>query len=240
MINFISKFYYLLKYKINFHLSSEIGEKFMCLPVSNINLIVRVKLSNIKYFLPIKYIKEKKFFFWETNYFKNKKLIKYYSKHNINYKSIFHIFKNKKNFKSSAEYKDKIFQLKKYGVTARGQKSIRELDLYFNGLLKLYKDMKKKGYLPQKKLPIRLRSNKIGDEIGVFLGPHGEIVKAEDKFRGTHRFALAKILKLKYVYINIRAIDLNFAKKKIFKNISLKDNESKLFKEIKLFLKRYE
>lgn len=240
MINFVSKFYNLYKFRLNFFFNSEVDKKFMYLPSSNLNLIVKVKLSNIKYFLPIKHIKDKKFFFWKTNYFKNKKLIRNYSKYNRNYKSIFQIFKNKKDFRTSAEYIDKVSQLKKNGVTARGHTSIEEIDLYFNGLFKLYKDMKKKGYMPQKKLPINLRSDKIGDEIGVFLGPDGEIVKAEDKFRGTHRFALAKILKLKYVYINIRAIDLNFAKKKIFKNISFKDNETKIFEKIKLFLKRYE
>ena len=99
--------------------------------------------------------------------------------------------------------------------------------------------MKKNGYLPQQRLSIKQRSNVTGDEIGVFIGPNGEIIKAEDKFKGTHRFALARILKLKYVYINVRAVDLNFAQKKIFKKMSLKDSETKIFDEIKLFLRRY-
>ena len=240
MINFVSNIYNLIRFKINFLLNSRIEQKFANLPSSNVNIITKVKLSKIKYFLPNKYINNKKLFFLKKNCFKKKRLLNQYSKYNKNYKSIFQIFVNKIDFKKSDEYKKKICELNKHGVSTRGHKNIEELNLYFNGLLKLYKDMKKKGYLSQKKLPIKLRSVTIGDEIGVFLGPDGEIVKAEDKFRGTHRFALAKILKLKYVYINIRAIDLNFAKKKIFKNISFEDNETKIFKEIKLFLKRYE
>lgn len=240
MINFILKVYYHFKFRINYFFNFQVDKKFIYLPLSNLNLIVKVKLSHIDYFLPIKYIKDEKKFFWKTNYFKKKKKIKYYLRYNKNYKSIFQIFKNKKDFKNSAEYKDKVSQLKRYGITTRGHKSIEELNLYFNELFKLFTHMKKRGYLPQKKLPIKLRSDKIGDEIGVFIGPNGEIVKAEDKFCGTHRFALAKLLNLDYIYINIRAIDLNFAKKKLFKNISSKDNKKKLFKEIKFFFKKYE
>ena len=63
MINFVSKFYNLYKFRLNFFFNSEVDKKFMYLPSSNLNLIVKVKLSNIKYFLPIKHIKDKKFFF---------------------------------------------------------------------------------------------------------------------------------------------------------------------------------
>ena len=239
MINYVLTFYYFLKFKINFYFNYSIDKKFLNLPSSNINLILKVRLSEIKYFLPNKYIKNKNYFFFTKNCFKNKKLLKFYPEYNKNYKSTYQIFFDKINFKKSDEYRNKVSELKKNGVTTRGHKNIDELDKYFNDLFKLYKDMKKNGYLPQQRLSIKQRSNVTGDEIGVFIGPNGEIIKAEDKFKGTHRFALARILKLKYVYINVRAVDLHFAQKKIFKKMSLKDNETKIFDEIKLFLRRY-
>ena len=94
--------------------------------------------------------------------------------------------------------------------------------------------MKKSGYKSQKE--ININSN---DEIGVFISANGEIIKAEDKYGGTHRFALAKILKLRDVYINIRAVDQKFLKKHIYKNMISKNNELILQEKVNLFLYNY-
>ena len=236
MINLIKNFYQILIYRIASKFKNEINEKFIKLPGNDKNLIVKIRLSHIKYFLPNKYIYSKKYFIWRGNYFKKKKLIKYYNKYNLNYNSVFQVSKKKINFKQSDEYKQKLNNLRKFGITARGHKSIDELDLYFMSLQKLYKKMKIIGYKSQK----QLNNKKIGDEIGVFLGPQGEIIKAEDKYRGTHRFALSKILNLKFVYINVRAVDYKFLKKKIFINMNIKDSETTMFRKIKFFLKKYQ
>ncbi len=149
---------------------------------------------------------------------------------------MFQIFKKKINYKKSTEYKIKLNQIKNKGITSRGHKNIQELDMYFNNLSQVFKDMKKSGYKNQNRLP----NKRIGDEIGVFLGPKGEIVKAEDKFRGTHRFAMSKILNLKYVYINVRAVDFKFLEKFIFNRMSINDDQTVFIKKIKFFLKKYQ
>lgn len=126
------------------------------------------------------------------------------------------------------------YEIKKNSLTTRGFKNIEELDYYFEGLLKLHRKMKKSGYKSQKE--ININSN---DEIGVFISANGEIIKAEDKYGGTHRFALAKILKLRDVYINIRAVDQKFLKKHIYKNMISKNNELILQEKVNLFLYNY-
>ena len=95
--------------------------------------------------------------------------------------------------------------------------------------------MKISGYKSQKKL-----NHKIGDEIGVFIGSNGELIKAEDKYGGTHRYAIARILKLRDVYISVKGIDLSFIKKHIFKDMKSNDNELVLKNKIKFFLKNYD
>lgn len=95
--------------------------------------------------------------------------------------------------------------------------------------------MKIIGYKSQKKL-----NHKIGDEIGVFIGTNGELIKAEDKYGGTHRYALAKILKLRHVYISVKGVDLSFLKKHIFKDMKPNDNELVIKDKIKFFLKNYD
>ena len=236
MINFIAKYYRLSLFKISSIFAKSVEKKFIKLPANKLNLIIKIRLSHIKFFLPNKYIYSRKYYIWNGNWFKKKISIRYYKNYNLNYNSVFQIFTKKINFKKSDEYKLKLNHIKKFGVTARGHKSINELNLYFKGLSQLHKNMKMNGYKSQK----QLNNNKIGDEIGVFLGPSGEIIKAEDKFRGTHRFALSKILNIKYVYINVRAVDFNFLKKNVFKNMAITDNEVTMIKKIKLFLKIYQ
>ncbi len=235
MINLIKKKYFFLFFKISSLFSNNIEKKFLSLPYNDICIIKKIKLPNIKYFIQNKYIKNKTYFIWNGNWCKKKKLINQYKNYSINYNSVFQIFKKKINYKRCSEYKSKLNDLKKYGITARGQKNTKELNLYFEDLIKLHKQMKKSGYKSQQSL-----NHKIGDEIGVFIGSNGELIKAEDKYGGTHRFALAKILKLSDVYINVRGVHKNFLKKHVFKNMNLNDNELIIKNKIKIFLKKYE
>ncbi len=234
MINYLKSTKDLLISKILLLVTTNVETRFLKLPYYNVNIIKKVKLSQIRYFLPTKYIYSQKYFIWQGNWSKKKLSINEYRKYNLNYNSVFQIFKNKINFKRSDEYKMKLNDLKKKGVTARGFKDIKDLDHFFYNLLELHNKMKKNGYQSQK-----LIKKNLNDEIGVFIGPNGEIIKAQDKYGGTHRFALAKILKLKEVYINIRAVDQNFLKKYIYKNMSLKNNELLLIKNISSFFNKY-
>jgi len=235
MINLIKEKYFFLFFKISSLFSNNIEKKFLSLPYNDICIVKKIKLSNIKYFILNKYIKKKTYFIFCGNFRKKKKPINQYKNYSINYNSVFQIFKKKINYKKCGEYKNKLNDLKKYGITARGQKNIKELNLYFEDLIKLHKQMKKSGYKSQQSL-----NHKIGDEIGVFIDSNGELIKAEDKYGGTHRFALAKILKLTYVYINVRGVHKNFLKKHVFKNMNLNDNELIIKDKIKIFLKKYE
>ena len=90
------------------------------------------------------------------------------------------------NFKNCNEYQSK--KNDKVGATQEEIKSIKRLDNYFNSL-KSEKNMKLNGYVSQSNL-----SKNFGDEIGVFINSKGDL-KPEDKFGGTHRFAISKILK---------------------------------------------
>ena len=73
---------------------------------------------------------------------------------------------------------------------------------------------------------MQLKSKNKNDEIGVVIGRYGEIIKLEDKFGGTHRFGLCKILKIKKIYVNVKAIHYKFMKKnKLEKIIDIKDKK---------------
>jgi hypothetical protein len=234
MINFIKSIYDSLNSKITLLIFNDVEKKFIKLPYYKMNIIKKIKLSHIRHFLPSKYIYSKKYFIWHGNWYSQKISISSYKNYNLNYNSVFQIFEEKINYKKSDEYKKKLYEIKKNSLTTRGFKNIEDLDYYFESLLKLHRNMKKSGYKSQKE--ININSN---DEIGVFISANGEIIKAEDKYGGTHRFALAKILKLRDVYINIRAVDQKFLKKHIYKNMISKDNELILQEKVNLFLNNY-
>ena len=231
----LKKIIHLLIYQLSKKINIKIEKKFIYMPSYNVNIIQKIKSSHIKSFLPNKYIPNKRLYIWTNDWFKQRLPIKNYNEYNLNYNSVFQIFDRKISYKNSNEYRIKLEQLKKKNVDTRGHKNINELNSYFINLSKIYNDIKLNGYKSQKKL----KSKSIYDEIGVFLGPNGEIIKAEDKYKGTHRFAISKILKLKYIYINVRAVDIMFLKNHIFKNITTRDNEKVVFEKIKLYLKKY-
>ena len=178
---------------------------------------LKVNINKINFFLELKNFKDKNSFIWDGDWDKQKIKITKYRKYNINYNSMFQIYKEKINFKKSDEYKFKLQQIKSGKNTARG-KTINQLDDYFASLNNLKNSLKKRGYLSQSQLS-SVRKN---DEIGVVIGRNGEIIKIEDKFGGTHRFAICKIFKINHIIVNVKAIH-----KSLINTDELKKNISK-------------
>lgn len=191
--------------------------------INNHLFTVEIDIKKIKYFLELKYALNRKNFIWIGNWDKKKRSISTYRKFNINYNSIFQIYKDKIFYKNTDEYKYKSKLIKKGIITARG-KTIDELDKYFLSLQSLKESIKNFGYLSQ----VQLKSKNKNDEIGVVIGRHGEIIKLEDKFGGTHRFGLCKILKIKKIYVNIKAIHEEFIKKNNLEKMINTKNQKKL------------
>jgi hypothetical protein len=182
---------------------------------------LQIELKNIKYFLKLEDALSRENFIWSGDWDKRKKNISTYRKYNINYNSIFQIYRDKIFYKKSDEYKYKSRLIKKGKKIARG-KTIEELDEYFLFLDDLKNSLKNFGYQNQ----IKLKSKNKNDEIGVVIGRDGEIIKLEDKFGGTHRFGLCKVLNIKKVYINVKAIHDKFIKKNnLEKKINIKDKK---------------
>jgi len=190
---------------------------------------LQIDLKKIKYFLKLEDAQSREKFIWSGDWDKRKKKISIYRKYNINYNSIFQIYKDKIFYKKTDEYRQKSKLIKKGIKTARG-KTIKELDEYFLFLDNLKNSLKNFGYQNQ----IKLKSKNKNDEIGVVIGRNGEIIKLEDKFGGTHRFGLCKILNIKKVYINVKAIHDKFIKKN---NLEKKIN-AKNIKKLKSYIEK--
>ena len=96
---------------------------------------------------------------------------------------------------------------------------------------KLKVSLKNFGYRSQIELN---NTNKKNDEIGVVIGKNWEVIKLQDKFGGTHRFALCKILDIKEIIVSVKAMHSSLFEKKELKEILSKNNED----EIKSYLKK--
>jgi len=172
---------------------------------------IKIDTNEIKYFLELKNTLNRQNFLWKGDWDEKKIEIEKYRKFNINYKSVFQIYKEGINYKKSDEYLYKSKQIKN-GKKISRVKNIHELNNYFLSLDRLENSLKKNGYLSQSNLNDKRKNHEIlkekygDDEIGVIIGRNGEIIKLEDKYGGTHRFALCKILKIKKIIVNIKAI----------------------------------
>ena len=101
------------------------------------------------------------------------------------------------------------------GKSGRG-KSLSELNDYFKSLDELKTSLNQYGYKSQLELK---NDNKKNDEIGVVIGSNFEVIKLQDKFGGTHRFALCKLLEIKEIIISVKAIHKSILEKKDIKEI---------------------
>lgn len=124
----------------------------------------------------------------------------HYLQESQSYRSVFQILREGYHYTMCDEYKAKLRAIKNNKSTARGS-SVAELNSYFENLLKIAESVKKNGYQSQ-----AILNGDPNDEIGIFIGRNGEMIKPEDKFSGTHRFAIAKCLGIEKVCVRILAV----------------------------------
>ena len=192
-------------------------------------LNINIDINKINYFLELKNIKDKKNFLWSGDWDNKKINLTYYRKYSVSYNSIHQIYHEKSNYKQSEEYINKINLINDGKNSGRGQ-TLKELDEYFMSLDNLKLSLQKFGYKSQTELD---NINKVNDEIGVVIGKNWEVIKLQDKFGGTHRFALCKIFDIKEIIVSVKAIHYSLFEKKDFEKILRKNDEN----EIKSYLK---
>ena len=144
--------------------------------------------------------------------------------------SIFQIYHEQIDYKQCEEYNMKAKLILDGKESGRGQ-TLEELDKYFLSLDNLKESLKKFGYKSQTELDNTIKKN---DEIGVVIGKNWDVIKLQDKFGGTHRFALCKILDIKEIIVSVKAMHSSLFEKKEIKRILSEDNHD----DIKLFLKK--
>ena len=155
---------------------------------------LEINKNEIKYFLELKNTIDKKNFIWDGDWDKKKISISEYRKYSASYNSIHEIYKENKDYSECEEYKIKSKLILNGKKSGRGA-SLIELNDYFKSLEKLKNSLNQFGYKSQ----LELNNSKKNDEIGVVIGSNSEIIKLEDKFGGTHRFALCKLLEIKQI-----------------------------------------
>ena len=197
---------------------------------------IKIDLDKVKYFLELKNTLNRHNFLWDGDWDKKKIEITKYRKFNINYNSVFQIYKEGVCYKRSDEYLYKSRKIKN-GKKISRVKNIHELNNYFLSIDRLKNSLKKNGYLSQSNLNYKRKNHKIlkekygDDEIGVVIGRNGEIIKLENKYGGTHRFALCKILKIKNIIVNVKAIHSDLLNPKDLRTI-LNTKNSKYLKSL--------
>jgi len=148
--------------------------------------------------------------FWEGDWDLNIKSIDpHYLDASQSYRSVHQILIEGYHYTECDEYKAKLKAIKNNKRTARGG-SVDELNLYFENLLNVAEAIRKDGYKSQDMI-----NGDPDDEIGVFIGRNGEIIKPEDKFSGTHRFAIASCLGIDMVCVQLLAVHDDWAKKNL-------------------------
>ena len=206
---------------------------------------IKINKNQIKYFLELKNTLSRENFLWNGDWDKKVIKISKYRNFSINYNSVFQIYKDNISYKKSDEFLNKLQQIKD-GKKYTRLKNVNNLNNYFLSLDRLKDSLKKNGYLSQTKLKNKRKYDKIlkekfgEDEIGVVIGRNGEIIKLEDKYGGTHRFALCQILNIKNIIVNVKAIHSTFLSSEDIKEIiNEKDKEYlKLLVKRKLKLKK--
>lgn len=174
--------------------------------------VIRVPTESIQYFVPnrvLEYLFHPErvrkpnisSFFWPGDWdLQRKPIDPDYEEQSVAYRSVKQIFVEGRNYRESDEYRAKATELQSGNGSVRGG-TIEELNEYFESLLSLSETIRTDGYKSQKEL-----GGKPFDEIGVFMGRDGSLIKAEDNFSGTHRFALARILKVPTVPVTVLAV----------------------------------
>tara|TARA_B100000035_G_C21021242_1_gene564135 strand:- start:1331 stop:2008 length:678 start_codon:yes stop_codon:yes gene_type:complete len=215
------KYFKNLQKKIDYFFFKKISSK-TC--IFNIN----ININKINYFLELKNVKDRKNFLWYGDWDNKKVSLKDYRKYSASYNSVHQIYHEQINYKQSEEYINKVNLILDGKNSGRGQ-TLKELDEYFISLDNLKLSLKKFGYKSQ----IELDNSKINDEIGVVIGKNWEIIKLQDKFGGTHRFALCKILDIKEIIVSVKAMHSSLFEKNELKKILSENNEDNFKSYIK-------
>ena len=182
---------------------------------------LKIDKNEIKYFLELKNIIDKKNFIWDGDWDKKKISISEYRKYSASYNSIHEIYKENKDYRECEEYKIKSKMILNGNKSGRGE-SLTELNNYFKSLDELKNSLNQFGYKSQ----VELNNNKKNDEIVIVIVSNSEIIKLEDKFGGTHRFALCKLLEIKQIIVSVKAIHKSLLEKSdIKKIIATNDNK---------------
>ena len=190
---------------------------------------LKIDTNKIKYFLELKNAYNKSNFLWDGDWDNKKKDISDYRNYSDSYNSIFQIYEENKDFKECNEYKVKAKLILEEGKSGRG-KNLSELDDYFKSLDELKTSLSLNGYKSQLELK---NNNKKNDEIGVVIGSNFEIIKLQDKFGGTHRFAFCKLLKIKEIIVSVKAIHKSILEKKDIKKIIISNNKDYIISILK-------
>tara|TARA_B100001057_G_scaffold323142_1_gene323373 strand:+ start:1437 stop:2108 length:672 start_codon:yes stop_codon:yes gene_type:complete len=193
----------------------------------------KINIDKIQHFLELKNIIDKKNFIWNGNWDTKKINISEYRNYSASFNSVYQIYQENKNFRESEEYKIKS-KLILDGIKTGRAKNLIELDDYFESIDKLKKSLDSFGYKSQ----IDLKNiNKKNDEIGVVIGSNYEIIKLQDKFGGTHRFGLCKILGIKDVVISIKAIHKKLITKNEIQKLIYQNDRAKIITLLKDIIK---
>ena len=210
MINYIK----ILPDQLNYFFFNKISSK-------NRIFNLKINTNKIKYFLELKNANNKNNFLWNGDWDNKKIDISDYRNYSDSYNSIYQIYKENKNFKDCDEYKVKAKLISEEGKSGRGE-SLNELNEYFKSLDKLKISLSQNGYKSQLELK---NDSKKNDEIGVVIGSNFEIIKLQDKFGGTHRFALCKLLEIKEIIVSVKAIHKSILEKKDIRKIIISDDK---------------
>ena len=189
---------------------------------------LNIDIKKIQYFLKMENTLDRDDFIWDGNWDKKKLKLSKYRKYNLNYNSMFQIYKEKKNYTKCDEFKFKSKQLLIGKKNPRGNNLI-ELKKYFKSLDRLKNSLNKFGYKSQQ----NLKNKNKNDEVGVVIGRNGEIIKLEDNFGGTHRFALCKILKIKNIIVSVKSVHKAILKKSDIERTISKNDKLHLIKILK-------
>ena len=213
MIKYINRSFNFIKY---YFFKKTSSDKFI------FNL--KIDTNEIKYFLELKNTLDRSNLIWDGDWDKKKIALSEYRNFSASFNSIFQIYEENQKYENCEEYKKKAELILSGKKTGRAE-NIYELKNYFKSLDQLRDNLKKFGYKSQQELK---NDRKRPDEIGVVIDRDGEIIKLGDKFGGTHRFALCKVLKIKKIIVSVKAIHKSLLDENDLRKISTYDDNPHL------------
>ena len=175
--------------------------------------------------IPIKFKKSTNFFI-QKDWDDKKKLVSNHEKEHHTYITCKELFIDKIDYSQTKEYKLFIDYINR-GKSYKNCKNLDDIKNYFNKLNLTFEDIKKNNYKNKNQLDNTI----IHKEIQFFLNSKGHLIKIN---AGNHRFAIARILKIKSIPIALNLIHVdNITKYK-------KNNDLSFFQYINHIIKDIE